>query len=382
MLDFAALMIGLNPKDGNELRTAALRIQETFFGIVPSSEKNAEVESPEPRNAESAHDSSKPVKINAPLDFTLKGLDPAHPYLLGRKFTPETIHHFGLGFCKRGFLAHRAAIPLHDDKGNLIGYAGRLVDDNAIDKEHPKYLFPGTREKDGVTHEFRKSEFLYNGHRIKGPVDNLVTVEGFASVWRLTQAGFRDVVALMGSDLGDKQADLILSLLGADGCLWIFTDGDEAGERCAGDLFRRIAPHRLVRRVPLASDRQPTELSAEELAAALPFKDRPRPRSDGRQMRLRLLTKEITRRQAIVELAQSFPTLRERGLTTKTWEPDAFDEMATQFQGSERHAARFILEVWRQERDWKAGRFSVTEAMSLWDTSHRTAFLSWVSDSW
>jgi DNA primase len=42
------------------------------------------------------------VIVNASLDFELKGLDATHPYLLGRGFTPETIKHFGLGFCSRG----------------------------------------------------------------------------------------------------------------------------------------------------------------------------------------------------------------------------------------------------------------------------------------
>ena len=60
---------------------------------------------------------SQPALVNAPLDFELKGLDPAHPYLRDRGFTPETIRHFGLGFCLRGLLKDRMAIPLHDHEG-------------------------------------------------------------------------------------------------------------------------------------------------------------------------------------------------------------------------------------------------------------------------
>jgi DNA primase len=59
------------------------------------------------------------VVVNAPLDFELKGLNREHPYLLNRGFSQETIDHFGLGFCSRGMLKDRMAIPLHDHDGNV-----------------------------------------------------------------------------------------------------------------------------------------------------------------------------------------------------------------------------------------------------------------------
>jgi DNA primase len=39
------------------------------------------------------------AKINPPLKFALKRLDATHPYLTERGFAPETIAHFGLGHC-------------------------------------------------------------------------------------------------------------------------------------------------------------------------------------------------------------------------------------------------------------------------------------------
>src|SRR6185437_11124162 len=75
--------------------------------------------------------------VNAPLDFELKGLDATHPYLLGRGFTPETIQRFGIGYCSRGLLRTRIAIPLHDAGGTLVGYGGRVVDDTTISEGNP-----------------------------------------------------------------------------------------------------------------------------------------------------------------------------------------------------------------------------------------------------
>ena len=131
-----------------------------------------------------------PKVINAPLDFALKDLDPDHPYLLGRGFTKETIERFELGFCSRGLMKDRIAIPLRDTQGQLIGYAGRVIDDKAITEENPKYRLPAAREREGKRYEFSKTLFLYNGNNIVVPAEELVIVEGFPAVWWLVQNEF------------------------------------------------------------------------------------------------------------------------------------------------------------------------------------------------
>ena len=117
--------------------------------------------------------------------------------------------------------------------------------------------------------EFRKTLFLYNGYRIKAPVDDLIVVEGFTSVWWLDQNGLPDVVATMGADCSERQAELIMSLVKPDGHVWIIPDGDAAGERHAQTLLARISPHRFVRWVKMAEGKQPTDLSDKELKLEL-----------------------------------------------------------------------------------------------------------------
>src|SRR6185503_5527980 len=141
------------------------------------------------------------------------GLDARHPYLSHRGFLPETIAHFGLGFCSRGMLKDRIEIPLHDQDGQLVGYAGRVVDDASISEGNPRYRLPGERKRGGNVFEFRKTQFLYNGFRIKAPVDDLIVVEGFTSVWWLYQNGLPNVVGTMGSDCSEKQGDIIVHLV-------------------------------------------------------------------------------------------------------------------------------------------------------------------------
>lgn len=145
-----------------------------------------------------------------------------------------------------------------------------MVDDSAITEDNPRYRFPGKREKDGTVFEFRKTLFLYNGYRIKAPVENLIVVEGFTGVWWLDQNGLPLVVGTMG-DCSEEQAKLIVSLVKPDGHVWIAPDGDKAGERHAQTLLTLISPHRFVRWVKMADGKQPTDLSREELKTCFTF---------------------------------------------------------------------------------------------------------------
>ena len=142
-----------------------------------------------------------------------KDLDPKHDYLGRRGVEFETAKRFGLGFCARGRMAGRIAIPIHDRSGKLVGYAGRIVEPPEPPKDVPKYLFPGKRNHKGVTYEFKKLFLLYNAHRLVTPVKDLIIVEGFPSVWWLTQNGFPDCVAVMGDFISEEQACIALSLV-------------------------------------------------------------------------------------------------------------------------------------------------------------------------
>jgi len=163
----------------------------------------------------------------------------------------------------------RIAIPIHNGEGQLVGYAGRLVDDEAIDADHPKYRFPPTREREGVVHEFRKAELLYNAHRVQAPVADLLVVEGFFDALWLYEQGYENVVALMGTDVSEVQAAQIVALTADDGRLWLMPDADEAGERCAKAALEKLAPHRFVHWLQLEDGSEPTDLSADNLSTVL-----------------------------------------------------------------------------------------------------------------
>ena len=82
--------------------------------------KNGEV--PKPRPA------AKPAPVqengapNKPLNFRLDKLVREHPYLDERGLTLETLVDFGVGYCTKGMMAERVAIPIHNS-----GWQGRRL---------------------------------------------------------------------------------------------------------------------------------------------------------------------------------------------------------------------------------------------------------------
>lgn len=266
VLDFAGLMEGVNIKDGAAMRKVVEKLQEEFF---PGTTKPAAEVAEKLVVPKAKPNGEPPVMVNQPLDFELKGLDPNHPYLLDRGFLPETIAHFGLGVAARGFLQGRLAIPLHDADGNLIGYTGRLTDDSKATADNPRFLFPEKRERDGEIREFSKSEFLYNGHRIKAPVEELIVVEGFANVWWLHQCEYPGTVGLIGTGCSDRQSELLVSLVSPQGRLWILPGADEIGEFWAESILKRVACNRFCRWIRLPAKRHPSDFSGAELKGVL-----------------------------------------------------------------------------------------------------------------
>ncbi len=272
VLSFSVYMEKKNPEDVRDLRTVALGLQKRF-------QSDKKVRQPPHSRSEPQRKPEKPnqtdlkqvkeIVINPPLDFELKDLDATHPYLTERNLTAETIEHFGLGYCSRGYFKDRIVMPLKDSESRLIGYAGRIVDDRQIGENSPKYLFPGTRERAGKILEFRKGEFLYNGHAIKSAVEDLIIVEGFFSVHWLYQCGFGNVVGLMGWTCSEKQSELIVSHVKTGGRVWILSDGDDSGQKCAMNLFQLVASHCSVRWLRLHDHRQPTDCAKQEIQELL-----------------------------------------------------------------------------------------------------------------
>ncbi|MFC1888637.1 CHC2 zinc finger domain-containing protein [Thermodesulfobacteriota bacterium] len=242
ILDFVARMEDVS------IREAALLIQEWFeinTGKDPPEER--EEDSPKKEQAE-----PKGKKENELLTFRLKNLDPEHSYLKARGLEPETIEYFGLGYCSKGIMAKRIAIPIHDEGGALVAYAGRTVED--VSGKNSKYRLPAS---------FKKAFVVFNIHQVKER--HLVLVEGFFDVFNLWQEGILNAVALMGSSMSKEQEELIIDHIGEDGRLTLMFDGDQAGQSCTKEVVERLIQKAHIKVINLKEGEQPDKLSKEEI---------------------------------------------------------------------------------------------------------------------
>jgi DNA primase len=226
VLDFVSRMEKVSIREAGQL------IQQ-WLGIQPLADES-------PRNKEVAHrlevnDEVHKRAPNPPLRFTLRDLDAAHPYLALRRVLPETVATFGVGFCAKGLMAGRIAIPIHNADGQVVAYAGRWPGKPPDDR--PKYMFP---------RGLRKSLEIFNYHRAVAAdlLTALVVVEGFFDCMKVWQAGYQRVVSIMGSSLSDAQEDLIVKAVGRGGKVILMFDEDGAGragrEKAAMRLARRV----------------------------------------------------------------------------------------------------------------------------------------------
>lgn len=201
VLDFAVRMEGREPKDGAAVREVALKLQRLLSQSL--------TESAAPNAVEEAHPLARQVIVNGPLGFTLKELDPEHDALRSLGLQRETIAHFGLGYCGRGLLKGRIAIPLHDPLGQLIGYAGRRIAHSATDA---LYLFPSERHHEGVTYRFDQNRFVYGAHLVNTVAPaGLILADDLGFVWHLWERGV-PAVAIPSGSITDDQWELLTQL--------------------------------------------------------------------------------------------------------------------------------------------------------------------------
>jgi DNA primase len=122
---------------------------------------------------------------------------------------------------------HRVTFPIADLRGRVIAFGGRALDANAP----AKYL------NSPDTPLFHKGQILFNAHRARGPShdkDRIVAVEGYMDVIALTEAGFAETVAPLGTALTEEQLTLLWRM--SEEPILCF-DGDAAGRKAA---FRAV----------------------------------------------------------------------------------------------------------------------------------------------
>ena len=202
---------------------------------------------------------------------------PALDYLLDRGMTRETIDEFELGFSppQRNALymyfssqqdiefdsetyqnsglfsvnhspdddefldrfSNRIIFPIHNERGNTIGFSGRIFEESNNSYKTAKYL--NTPE----TSLFNKSKIIYNFDKAKAAIrreNEAIFFEGYMDVISAWQTGVKNAVASMGTSLTEEQIKSIDRF--TDHIVLAF-DGDDAGNDAIKRSVDYLANH-------------------------------------------------------------------------------------------------------------------------------------------
>jgi DNA primase len=126
---------------------------------------------------------------------------------------------------------HRLMIPIHDIRGNVVGFGGRALGDD----QQPKYL------NSSESMVYQKSELLFGLFQAKESVrkkQRAVVMEGYFDVIATQMAGIPEAVATCGTALTDQHITL-LKKSGVE-VLYLCFDSDKAGRNATLSAIERL----------------------------------------------------------------------------------------------------------------------------------------------
>jgi len=157
----------------------------------------------------------------------------------------------------------RLMFPIHDVRGDPIGFGGRLVDDVHRDStNNPDAKYVNSAE----SIVYHKANVLFALDRARKTIaaeGKAVVVEGYTDVIAMHQAGIDTAVATCGTALGDSHFDLLRRF--SEKVVLAF-DSDEAGAKAALRSDELKSPFRLdldLRVAMMPDGRDPADLVQE-----------------------------------------------------------------------------------------------------------------------
>ena len=126
----------------------------------------------------------------------------------------------------------RLIFPIHNTKGSVIGFGGRVLSS----KDNPKYL------NSPETPLFSKSKELYGLYHCRKysrKIDAIIVVEGYMDVIALHQQGITNVVATLGTATTSSHLQILSRT--AETIVFCF-DGDKAGRDAAWKALKTSLP--------------------------------------------------------------------------------------------------------------------------------------------
>lgn len=260
-----------------------------------ASEAGMDVPAPDPRAAKKQEQRNSLYDVMAAaqewFEDMLQSADGAHArdYLRKRGITKQTEREFGFGFApdSRGRLKRELArfdigslveagllisiddkdpydrfrgrlmIPIRDIRGRVIAFGGRILGDG-----EPKYL------NSPDTPLFDKGRTLYNLNQASPAsrqTGRIIVTEGYMDVIALSQSGFPDCVAPLGTALTEQQIEMLWRM--SEEPILCF-DGDRAGQkagvRAASRAMPLLKPGHSLRIASLPAGQDPDDIVSKE----------------------------------------------------------------------------------------------------------------------
>ena len=242
-----------------------------FLDAVEELAKRAGMEVPRDTRQHNENSDTKDIfsALEAAARFFQKqlvGSDKARAYLDRREVDAAIRERFAIGYAPDGFSALKDALgtdarrislleraglfskndkghvydkfrdrvmfPIHDRRGRVIAFGGRVLDA----EDSPKYL---NSPETPLFHKGRELYGLWQVRQTHTKIPRLIVVEGYMDVVALAQHGVMEAVATLGTATTPDHAELLFR--NAPDVYFCF-DGDAAGRRAATRAMESVLP--------------------------------------------------------------------------------------------------------------------------------------------
>lgn len=174
---------------------------------------------------------------------------PLTPFLLNKYDAHELVELGLTNDNNQDVFNNRIMIPIHDLRGNNIGFGGRIYQTN----DSSKYI--NTK----ATKIFDKKSILYNYHRAHnklGKNDSIIIMEGYFDVIRASTIGINNCVAPMGTALTKQHIQILKKITNN---LILCFDGDKAGEEATIKALELLKKENLNIKIVRLEEKDPDE---------------------------------------------------------------------------------------------------------------------------
>ena len=127
---------------------------------------------------------------------------------------------------------NRIMFPIRNRRGKVIGFGGRVLDD----EDKPKYL---NSPESPLFHKGRELYGLFEARQALRNIDSLIVVEGYMDVVALAQFGVRNAVATLGTAVTTDHMNLLFR---TSHDIIFCLDGDRAGREAAWKALDTCLP--------------------------------------------------------------------------------------------------------------------------------------------